>query len=78
MAAPWPYPTVTAVHPVASPGFSEPLPRLVESDFTVNLEPVPVAADAVTVHDDISPNNLIGIFADPAGHVTAPAGACPV
>jgi hypothetical protein len=61
---PWPY-------PATSPGFSLPLARLVEIDFTVNVETTPVAADAVTVRDVISPNNLAG------GTFTALVGACP-
>jgi hypothetical protein len=69
-ALPWPYPTASAAHPVASPGFSEPLPRLVEVDFTVNVEVAPVAANAVTVRDLISPNA-------PVASTTTLTGACP-
>ncbi len=39
-------------------GFSQPLARLVQVDLQVNQEKRPIAADTVTLHDLIAPDNL--------------------
>jgi hypothetical protein len=39
-------------------GFSEPTPRLIEIDLSVNQAPRPLSSDTVSVHDLIAPDNI--------------------
>ena len=64
------------MHRLSTADPPEPMPRLVEMDLSVNTEKVPVAADAVTVRDVISPNGLTIPPVTPANGLTL-RGACP-